>query len=392
MSTSDALPDWQDYLAALAEADAVLGALADPQAPEQRQEACKLLFMSLAAGFQSTFADADHPDFVPAVSNIMNSVGTNPDFIYASTKINGNGRYRLSGERGDGLFLLFDFAAGGLGVTDELGPSTGMLDVDEYTLTDGRFDILLSAERPEDHTGDWYRLDPATSNCVVRQAAYDWGAGREARIAIERLDTSVRTTPMPPVEMARRMMLLARFPQRYAGFALGYCKGQRDRGFINRLEHDDWAGRGGVEGQHYYQGIFRLEPGHVLVLETELPERVRYWNVQLNDRYWNSIDWFNHQSSLNGGQARIDPDGRFRAVIALNDPGVPNWLDPAGRSEGTLMLRWTEASSGPEPRLKLVPFKELDRHLHAQTPQVEPRARDEQLRARRRGAQMRRRW
>jgi hypothetical protein len=392
MNTSDALPGWADYLGTLGEADAVLATLADPNDPLQRQEAFKLLFMSVAAGFQSTFTDADHPDFVPAVSNILNSVGTNPDFIYASAKIDGTGQYRLSGERGEGLFLMFDFAAGGLSVTEEFGPSTGTLDIDKFTLRDGKFDILLSAQRPAGYDGDWYELDPTTLGCVMRQASYDWGAEREARIAIERLDTPVRTTPMAPEEMARRMQLLAAFPRRYAGFALDYCKGQRDRGLVNALEHDDWAGRGGLDGQHYYQGIFRLEPGTALVMETELPERVRYWNVQLNDSYWNTIDWFNHQSSLNGGQALLDPDGKFRAVIALEDPGIPNWLDPAGHSEGSLMLRWTEASSGPAPTLKLVPLAELDQHLHAQTPRVSPQAREEQLRERRRGAQLRRRW
>jgi len=56
------------------------------------------------------------------------------------------------------------------------------------------------------------------------------------------------------------------------------------------------------------------------------------------------------------------------------------------------MLRWTEASSGPAPTLKLVPLAELDQHLHAQTPRVSSQAREEQVRERRRGAQLRRRW
>ena len=91
-------------------------------------------------------------------------------------------------------------------------------------------------------------------------------------------------------------------------------------------------------------------------------------------------------------QARLDGDGRFRAVIALDDPGVPNWLDPAGRNEGSLMLRWTGASSGPEPTLRIVPAAELRSHLPADTPLVTPEQRDEMIRNRRRGAQWRRRW
>src|SRR3546814_4429350 len=52
----------------------------------------------------------------------------------------------------------------------------------------------------------------------------------------------------------------------------------------------------GLADQHYYQGIFRLQPGKALILETELPERVRYWNIQLNDPLWNRSE--EHTSEL----------------------------------------------------------------------------------------------
>jgi hypothetical protein len=193
-------------------------------------------------------------------------------------------------------------------------------------------------------------------------------------------------------EIAERLAALAGYPKRLAGMALGFIKSQRDKGLWNALEHDDWARRGGVQGQHYYQGLFRLEPGQVLLLETELPETVRYWNVQLSDMMWNSIDWMNRQSSLNGGQAWIDTDGKFRAVIAVDDPTVPNWLDPGGNSEGAIMLRWTGASSGPAPTLKLVNQADLRSHLPQDTPSIAPETREAQARSRRRGVQLRRRW
>src|SRR5690606_26165187 len=152
-------------------------------------------------------------------------------------------------------------------------------------------------------------------------------------------------------EIARRLEALMAYPKFYAGFATRHINNLRSGGFINRLQHDDWAGRGGVEGQHYYQGIFDLQPAHVLMLEKELPETVRYWTVQLSAMQWNSVNWMNQQCSLNGAQAVIDSDGRFRAVSAVEAPGVANWLDPGGLSEGSMMLRWNEASSGPVPTL-----------------------------------------
>jgi len=388
-----ALPGWADYLAEMEGAAELLGLLHDPDDKALRQEALRLFFLALSGGFFTAFADPDLPDFVPAVNTVLNASMTNPDFVYSSASIDGSGTYRISGERGDGLFVLLDMVAGGLGVTDKLGPSCGTIDIDDLEIgADGRFELVLSAERPQGWTSNWRRLDPNASTLTLRQASYDWGEGRDGRFAIERLDRPIAPRRRDPAEVAERLMALARYPKRYAALWINVIKDQAQKGLWNRFEHDDWAGRGGIAGQHYYQGLFRIEPGHALILETELPERVRYWNVQLGDLVWNTIDWMNRQSSLNGGQAQIDRDGRFRAVIALEDPDVPNWLDPGGWREGAIMLRWTEASSGPEPSLRQVPLGELRQHLPADTPIISKDDRDRRLRKRRTGVQLRRRW
>ncbi len=384
---------WEERITAFSGTSELLGLLADPSDPQAVAEAERLFWMTLASGWFTAFADADFPDFVPAVSTHLNCVGTNPDFIYATATIDGAGSYVLSGERGEGLFLLLDIAAGGLGVMDRPGPSLGLLDFDTLELdVQGCFSLLLSAEKPADWQGDWHPLDPSARSLSLRQASYDWGVDREARIAIERIDKAHSPRRRSATEITERLTALAAYPKRLSGMALGFIAGQRTKELWNRLEHDDWAGQGGVQGQHYYQGLFRLEPGKALLLETELPDQVRYWNVQLSDMLWNSVDWMNRQSSLNGGQARIDSDGRFRGVIALEDPGVPNWLDPGGNSEGAIMLRWTGASNAPEPRLRLVDLADLRRELPEDTPAVSSDSREIQLRARRRGVQLRRRW
>jgi hypothetical protein len=387
------MSNWQERVASFGETSQLLALLANPDDPQAEAEAERLFWMTLASGWFTAFADPDLPDFVPAVNTHLNCIGTNPDFIYGTASIDGNGSYLLTGERGDGLFLLMDIAAGGFGVMDELGASLGTLDFDKLSLDEeGRFSLLLSAEKPDDWAGDWRNLDPSTRTLSLRQASYDWGVGREARIAIERTDKAHLPRRWPAQEIAKRLTALAAYPKRLSGMAMGFIKAQRDKGLWNALEHDDWAGKGGVQGQHYYQGLFRLEPGQVLLLETELPEKVRYWNVQLSDMLWNSVDWMNRQSSLNGGQAQIDCDGKFRCVIALDDPGVPNWLDTGGNSEGAIMLRWTEASSGPKPSLRLLDLADLRAQLPQDTPSISPELREAQLRARRRGVQYRRRW
>ena len=389
----NALAQWPDYLKALAGAGELVELLPDPKDARARQEVYRLLFLSLGTGFMTAFADPDLPDFVAPVNTVFNASSTNPDFHYLQASVDGAGVYRISGVRGTGLFVHGDIVAGGLGVLDELGPSVGQFDLDAFDIeADGSFELLLSGERPSDHQGNWLRLDPRARTIVLRQASYDWGQDLDGRFAIERVDRPLKPARPSAEETARRLQRLAEYPKRYAALWLKHMAAMRSRGLINRFEVDDWAGRGGTAGQYYYQGLFELKPGEVLLLESEVPERCLYWNVQLSDSLWNSVDWLNRQSSLNAHQAGLDRDGRLRAVIALADPGIPNWLDTGGFDNGSVMVRWNRSSSGPLPTLKSLQASELRRHLPAETPVVTPEQRDRALRLRRRGVQWRRRW
>ena len=393
MTLFDVLPQWRDHLEKLSSADAVIDLLDDPNDIAAQQEVVRLLFQALGNGVAVAFVDPDHPDFYPVVSTAFPHLGTNPDFIYSYSQIDGHGTYRLTGSRGTGLFLLFNFSAGGFSTMDDLGPSFGVLDVDNLSLgKDGSFSVILSEQQPSDYDGDWYQIDTRTRVIGVREASYNWGKDVNARFAIDRLDKPVAPQRMSAAEIARRLENLAVQPLRYARFALNFIKSQRERKLYNAFELDDWSGRGGLNGQFYYQGLFRLDPDSVLILETDIPESVRYWNVQLNDMLWNAIDWQNRQSSLNAAQATIDHDGKFRGVIALDDPGVPNWLDTGGNTQGSIMLRWTEANSNPRPSLRHIPLSELRSRLPENTSWVDTGMRQEILRARRIGVQMRRRW
>jgi hypothetical protein len=155
----------------------------------------------------------------------------------------------------------------------------------------------------------------------------------------------------------------------------------------------------GIIGQDYVMGMFDLAPGEALVLETELPDEAHYWSFHLTDEMTSSIDVVNRQTSLNGGEwamngytARIDGDGKFRAVISAEDPGVPNWLDTAGYRRGIIMGRWWRCNSRPEPTVMRVRVDEVRALLPPETPHVTSQERDAALRLRRKGAQMRRRW
>ena len=60
----------------------------------------------------------------------------------------------------------------------------------------------------------------------------------------------------------------------------------------------------------------RRGPGH----RGDPPDAL-YWSVSLGNYWWETIDYANRQSSLNGHQAVLDADGVFRAVVAHARPG-----------------------------------------------------------------------
>src|SRR5262249_11754928 len=139
---------------------------------------------------------------------------------------------------------------------------------------------------------------------------------------------------------------------------------------INKFAGFGYGEYGGLAVQTYWQAFFEFKPGEALILETEMPKKSHYWNVQLNDPLPNGGEDIHRPSSLKGHNARIDGDGRFRAVIAVDDPGVPNWLDTGGFCEGNCLGRWYDCDKRPVPTLKRVPFSQVREYLPADTPRV----------------------
>ena len=357
-----------------------------------RQEAVQQLAMTVAQAYIVLFSQNPHyPQLVTFTNPVINS-GTNPDFMYFYTALDASGTYRLSGSRGSSLFIHLVQNSGMIGLHEVPGPPLRMLDVDSLEIaSDGRFSVLMSCEKPEEFRQDWWQLDPRATSISIRQAAYDWDGEVDGRFAVECLDKWPPPSRPTVNDLSRHLGEVARFADRYLK-SLHTLVATLESKPLNTLHLNTWSQFGGLSTQYYYQGRYELESDEALIVETEIPDRVRYWGIVILDEIFNALDWVNNQTSLNGFQAYRDSDGRFRAVLALHDPGVPNWLDPAGRRRGLLQGRWFEASCGPVPTIKRVKLCDVRKHLPADTPVVSTADRDEALRARRRGAQYRRKW
>lgn len=390
---------WRHLTGQLAEVGDSIRELAATFAdPADEADFERVLAMTFAQAYWMNFhADPAAPEFLPFIGQLIPSGAINPDTLYYSARLDPGGVYRLTGDRGTIRMLDFQLGQRQPGFPGQSGARTASIDGDSLTLdAEGRFDLVISRE-PVEHAGDWRPLPPETGSLLMRQVSYDWAGERDARVAIERLDAPV-ARPRPTAAETRALLgRLAEHMLIYQKQFLGYKAQVRALGPANRLHRrirTETGGEGqggGMGGQVIYHGNFDLADDEALLIETAIPERCHYWNIQVTDQLHLAIDPLFHQASLNGFQARLDADGRFRAVISLRDPQVPNWLDPAGHRLGGIIGRWTRSSDAPVPEARLVKLDRLRDHLPPDTPVVSAEAREQQVRARSRALQWRRR-
>lgn len=391
-----ALQPWAHYADLLKAAADIESALWLPDDPQLRAKLYRQFAMNLSQGYFLYFqSNADYPDWAPFENSVF-LAQPNPDAVYYVAPIDGRGVYRVYGERGNAPVVGFAIGKNLIGMADPPGPGFHNYDLDDLHIeADGSFEVIFSSEKPADYQGNWRYLNPESDFMLVRQFSYDWGNEVDVRVAIERLDISGLKAPMGPDETDQLLRkLFDGYVKRLSKLCLDIVQNSRNKAPTHQMTLTDFSELGNSDSwpQAYFECTYDLAADEALILETELPEQHVYWNVQVIDALWNQAELVYRQSSLNGQQARLDSDGKFRAVLSLEDPGVPNWLDTDGNLQGLLIGRWYRCSSHPVPTLKKVKLADLRSHLPAETPKVTPDERQQALRRRREGAQLRRRW
>ncbi len=389
------------------------------------------LHSSIERGF---FEDPDFPVFRNALQLINKGTIENADAVYFMAPLDGREHYVLRGTahahahwRGGarpttGLlapqYLIFEVTdgcvAGDTGSLAELRPgvkaATGRLDTAELEVADdGSFEILLAPERPAGHAGNFIatlrrnaRAHPDSGDdridryaCYVsgRQLFYDWERERPVHLTLTQLgkegeqpvpyDASSAAAQLQRTgEIVRGQMHF--WNEFYTVLLETYGKldgsdGERfmPRNKFNKPNAASAATGGGQSSNIYAGGVFELEPDEALVVVSRFDIEPDYIGFSMSNLWGESLDYANHQSSLNGFQAARDDDGAIRWVIAHRDPGVANWLDTTGHREGFMSPRWAYSTTPPTERWPTieavkVAFEDIDRHLPADTKRTTP--------------------
>jgi hypothetical protein len=314
---------------AIAEAERLVAAAPHIETEADLLEGLQYLAQGIAACTHTAFHyDRDHAFFLSGTGPFTKMGLDNPDTLYFGTRVRPGHEYVVSGIRGTTTDLSFQLLGGEY--TDEGLPKS------EAAFDDRELEIA------EDASFEW-RFRPTTpAQLVVREVYGDWSQ-RRGSIAIKRLDTA--GTAPPPLtretlekryataakQLVNRIKTWLQFPQWF---------------YLNIPVNTMVAPRltpGGLATQYSSAGHFELSPEEALVItipQSDAP----YFGFQLGSMWYISLDYINHQTSLNGGQAQVDPDGNIRIVVSDRTPGVTNWVETLGHRKGFLQFRWQRVS------------------------------------------------
>ena len=304
------------------------------------------------------------------------------DAKYQGATIRGGESYRLYGQLGTARIFAMQLTRME-GTYAAFAALTGdQLQAD----AEGNFEVLISPDKPTDWTGVWLELDSQADSILIREYFGDWANEQPGSYHLEQLG-------MPkgydPITTSQAIALLSAAAEKFSTRAPQW-QGRVDQArkhMVNKVYVKKADGQG-LDSNAYGSGWFKVGMDQALIIEMEAPEAL-LWSVQLGNIWWESLDYINRTASYNDSQAIADSDGQYRFVISHQDPGVPNWLDPSGHTEGAILFRMQKAKDIVNPALKLVPLADLQKHLPKDTPGVSGEQRQEEITMRRAHAAVR---
>jgi hypothetical protein len=372
--------------------------LEERQDPLVQQEVAQLALGAITSGGIAMLgSDVDHPMFLPLNGLIFGVGQPNADTVYKSANVDPAGVYRLRGKRG--TLRMFIIAQHGPTPGDPVtnaprmsGPAKGDIDINALPVdSQGRFDLIVSPQRPTGYGGSWWRLEPGTAKLMARLVSSDWAREKDPTLSIERLDKAVSRQRPNAAGLQVRLARLSAYANFIGPLLVTDPAELKAAGIVNRLVPKT-LDRGLLAGQYYYHGAYDLTDDDALLIEVKVPAQCRYWSIILTNHLYVTTDWSNNQSSLNDSQARVDSDGTLRVVVSARDPGVPNWIDTAGYPQGLVQGRWFGCGEAPVPSARKLAIGEVRGAIPTSTPVVTPGQREQQIRERRSALQQRPLW
>lgn len=354
---SEAATAWREFTASQEAGAAKIYAATDN--PLERREGLKFLSSLASMSIEMKIAKGDRarPAFTDWMGDDRKLLGDSPDAIYHTAEISPDYSYEITGNIGEAEYLGFALygrqvngwnrAAGNLSHTD--------MEID----ADGNFRVVLSRNADQNETHSLV-LEDDIHMVMVRQYFHDRPSKTPATFSIRNLT--------PPTPTAQTDTELAGYIREAVMFfndsldgtiALGNMLQDEPNSATPPKKYDpDFGGVFYPTHDNQYFGTgFKLAPDEALIIEGEAPD-ADYWSISLQNRWLQSLSYDGKPVSLDNHQLTIK-DGRYRVIVAHENPGPSDWLNTSGHTTGLVAIRYQLADTVPSPEILLAKLNDL---------------------------------
>jgi hypothetical protein len=266
-------------------------------------------------------------------------IDENPDSVYRVIPMDGASTYLIHGRVAKDRPVVNDFSV----LSDAWITGGNLSGSDLKVDADGRFTIVVGPD-PANGQANHIQTKPDANYMTIRDTLSDWAHQRPNELTVQRI-AGPPEGPMLNHEQ-KLQKVLTKVRRYFAETVKGHARilGRPANVFA---QPEIKATDGMLITQAYSLGHFQLNKDQALVL-TIHPGTAKYVTVPVSNLWGTTMDPVHHLSSRNQDQVKKNPDGSFTVVVTPTDPGLENWVDTEGLSEGMLFLRWAGiADSSP---------------------------------------------
>lgn len=378
---------WAEFCARLQAAGELAFKDANPTSGAARVDALRFLTQNLGQAFDLALetGDTQYPDLHAFSGPTRKLGGDCADFTYQQAWIDGRSSYRITGHRGSARFFNITVQGArrdGPGVLHEpFGdqPEANLFGHQLEIEADGSFELFIGGAT---RSVNWLPTTAHSRKLFIRQGFDRWDE-EPARMQIERLGMD-GPKPLPdPATMATAMEwagafvtgLMRDWPE--YPFTHGGVDAQQPNRFPAVEATGDDARRGRAAANMHWQ----IGPEQALIVEFDAHDGL--WMLTNMGVFFNSMDYRYRPVSYTPSRTAVDADGRIRMVLAHRDPGVANWLDTQGFTQGNLTYRHMLDGVPAALDTRLVAYDSLAAELPAGTATMSPAERLAAMRQRR---------
>ena len=300
--------------------------------------------------------------FVDIIGPYQKWGGDNSDAFYQLAPIDPNRSYRVSGNRGDSVYLS---------ITVYGGPDDGHYSnrivgtLNDRSLSfdaDGNFECILSPGEPAE-PGQSLRLDADAVVALTRDYLDNPDTDRRAQWRIEAIDPPRRRQDSRE-DLTRRLRAARTWIHEQCSFIPTRISPPNE--IAEPYPVPQHAYGWSAADAAYAMGAYQLEHDQALIIDGTSPA-CAFWNLCLWNPFLHTYDYTyervtGERVTINGAHIAYEPDGSWRIVVSDTDPGHPNWVSTAGRSSGLIWLRWFLPEETPHrPVCRVVKVDEVRR-------------------------------